>query len=555
MVDHVMGGVGYNARDLFTPGQQTPSALGGSTGMHMATVVDDIDEAGMGRVWVYVPGISAPNPNMAYARYAPSREPQKSDGSPGAPIPEKRSGFIQAIPLTPHSGSDRLREKPNQPDGRNPNIGQSNSYGDFAQSRNGDLIAVCFMNGDPGKCYIMGHVPKTAETDMIPGHKPAQTNASGSGVSTNIGPSYEKGDDNKDQRPASLFFNNLTDAGLIGDPVRGCGTSSSTRESPSRVRGMETPGDPDSTMAGHQIIMDDHPDSQLVRLRTSKGAQLLLSDTGDFIYMSTQTGKSWVQIDNAGNCKIFAHSSVSIHSEQDFNMVCDRDFNLEVRGNANWNIKGDTRLRMNKGGNITAGEGGGDLDITTINNFHVKTQGEIRMGAKTGITAKSDSFLAVQSTQDTTILSKKALNTSAQTTSQKSSEGHTIQSGGELGASGKTISMASKDGPIKTDSQGGNTEHTTGGMITVPDAAFIQIPPIGMAATRFGATPSSDDEARDPNQADIPTLHSVAGPPSTSGPPTSPSSMEKCTAPCVPQHEPYNHESNQKAPHDMAVDP
>ena len=515
MANQIDTGIGNIARQAFSPGRPTPQEGVQMHGVHMATIMDDIDEQNMGRVWVYVPGVSAHNQNLKIERYSPARNPPKSDGTPGEPIEAMRSGFIRAFPLSPISGSDRLREQPNTPDGRDPGKGQSNGYGMFNQGRNGDMVAVGFMGGDPSRAFILGHVPKTAENDHIPNYMPAKAqNASGSGYSTDVGPTYNKGIDTE-YAASSTLFHNETDAGRISDKLRGPGSSSSKRETPSRVWGVKTPGDPDTNMMGHQFVMDDHPDSQLIRMRTSKGTQILVCDNGDFVYLSTCTGKTWVQIDDSGNVKVFAHSSVSIHSEQDFNMVCDRDFNLHVGGNANIVVNGDTRWRMNKGGNITVGEGGGDLDITTIHNFHVKTQEEVRIGAKTGFTVKSADFLKLQSSKDMSL--KSAQNVNAQTT------------GGDfnLKTSGKVNQKAASDFNMDT---GGNM-NATKATLSVNDVA----------------------DGTDPNQADIPILHSVTAPPQTSGPPTAPTGMIKSAAAIVPQHEPYPDHPAQNPGHGTAV--
>lgn len=499
ITNQIDSGIGFLARKLFSPGQSTPEHGSPSHGgMHSAIIVDDIDEQKMGRVWVYIPGISARNPNLKIARYSPTRKPMNSDGTPGEPIESMRSGFIRAFPISPHSGSDKMRESPKQPDGRNPGSGQSNSYGMFSQGRNGDSVVVTFLNGDPSKAYIVGHIPQEAQNSNMPSYKPTEaSDAKGSGYSTNIGPTYETGQDSKPIK-ASTLFDNLTDGGLISDNLRGLGSSSSTRESPSRVWGIKTPGDPDTNMMGHQLVLDDHPNSQLMRLRTSKGSQILLCDNGDFIYMSTKTGKTWVQIDDSGNVNIFAHSSVSIHAEQDINYMCDRDFNLHVGGNFNQIVKGDTRIRMNGGGNITVGEGGGDLDITTINNFHVKSQAEFRMSAKEGITHKSGKFIGMQATNNITMKTPDALNTDTQIINFKASGSINQKAGGNFNIDGAQVLM-------------------TNGSLSV----------------------QSVSDSPDANQADIPIEHSVTAPPQTSGPPTSPTGMMKSGCPIVPQHEPW----------------
>jgi hypothetical protein len=507
-------GIGLTARQSHSFERPTGNAQYQQHGMHVGIVVDDIDEMKMNRVWVYIPGVSAYNPNVTYARYTNTRMPMNSDGSPGAQIPSMRTGFMLAHPTTPFSGSDKTRE-PTASDGRQATIGQSNSYGFHSQPRNGDMLMITFAGGSPANCFFTGHVPKSGENDMIPGLTPGTTQASGAGYSTNVGPAMVQADSDTMPRAQTVFFQNITDSGLIQDPLRGAGTSSATRESPSRVTGIKTAGDPDSLMMGHQLVLDDHPDSQLVRLRTSKGFQVLLCDTGNFIYIGSATGKTWFEMDDSGNVHVYAASSINYHAAQDFNLFCDRDFNLHVGGNSNWITEGDTRIRMSGGGDITVGEGSGDLNITTINNLMVKTQGEIRMGALTGITAFSQQFLQLQSAQNMNFKSAKDLD--AQTT------------GGNfnLKISG-TVNMKS----------GSDFNMDTGG---------------NMNATKNSLNINDITDGNQPNQASIPLQHSVMMGPQTGAPPTSPQGVMQSAAAIVPQHEPWLGHVGQNPGHNAAV--
>ena len=88
------------------------------------------------------------------------------------------------------------------------------------------------------------------------------------------------------------------------DPLRGAGTSSSRRESPSSVFGVLTPGrrDPENfnhRTGGHQFIMDDGDskgDNCLIRLRTRGGVQVLLDDQTGSIYMINKRGNAWFEL-------------------------------------------------------------------------------------------------------------------------------------------------------------------------------------------------------------------------------------------------------------------
>src|ERR1035441_8550785 len=68
------------------------------------------------------------------------------------------------------------------------------------------------------------------------------------------------------------LFNGLKLQGLSNDPLRGAGTSSVWRDDTPTVQGWLTP-------QGNQIILDDGPGTQMIRLRTKSGAQILISET------------------------------------------------------------------------------------------------------------------------------------------------------------------------------------------------------------------------------------------------------------------------------------
>jgi hypothetical protein len=177
------------------------------------------------------------------------------------------------------------------------------------------------------------------------------------------------------------------------------------------------------------------------------------------------------------------------------------------------------------------------LDITTINNFMVKTQKEIRMGAKTGFTMKSADFMAQQSAKKMTMKSAKEWEVAADDLgSMKIKKAMTIQTADDAFnvKSGKAINMKSSGGDFNMDTSA--NMNATKGSLTVDDAKTV-------------------DDSQDPNQADIPVLHSVTAPPQTSGPPTAPKQMIKSAASIVPQHEPWPGHPSQNPGHGTAVKP
>jgi hypothetical protein len=82
----------------------------------------------------------------------------------------------------------------------------------------------------------------------------------------------------------------------------------------SRVFGMSTPG-------MHSITMDDRPYNNRMRFRSSTGHQILLDDTNERIYVSTNKGKSWMEMDSNGNVDIFSDNRISLGSTSDINLT------------------------------------------------------------------------------------------------------------------------------------------------------------------------------------------------------------------------------------------
>lgn len=175
--------------------------------------------------------------------------------------------------------------------------------------------------------------------------------------STSSGPSNPTG--TPSNSPTQLTFGNPSKSVVLGgvayDPHRGPGSSSSQRESPSYVTGRKSPGwvfDTEQfnsnamgtgrfvdqtekyrhvSTPGHQWVMDDHPDSQMIRFRSSGGSQFMMCDTGKvpYVFISTSKGNVWLELADDGNIHIYAEESISLHSKKDVNITADRAINLE----------------------------------------------------------------------------------------------------------------------------------------------------------------------------------------------------------------------------------
>lgn len=268
--------------------------------------------------------------------------------------------------------------------------GNRNSYGMwFTPPDIGVKVMCIFVNGERDKGYYIGVVPDQGTSHMVPA-----IGASTAAVTTNE--NQKKYFENAAQLPVSelnaanpaivnnpRFFEQpkpvhtvvaatMFQQGLINDVQRGPIASSSQRESPSQVFGISTPGRPiyqggftqeevltridqgsiapaDAKVigrtGGHTLVMDDGAvdgKDQMIRLRTSKGHQITMSDSGDFFYIIHANGQSWLEFGSEGTIDLYSSNSVNVRTQGDLNLHADGSINMY----AGKNIKAKSKEAM-----------------------------------------------------------------------------------------------------------------------------------------------------------------------------------------------------------------
>jgi hypothetical protein len=117
------------------------------------------------------------------------------------------------------------------------------------------------------------------------------------------------------------------------------------------------------TPGHHYISMQDSPDFCRVRIKTTTGHQIILDDTNERIYVSTNKGASWFEMDTDGHIHFFGSKSISFNTDADFNVTA-ANINLAASGAINItgsdvaNITSGTSINLKSGCStiITAGD-------------------------------------------------------------------------------------------------------------------------------------------------------------------------------------------------------
>ena len=311
---------GHNAKIKYEKSLNKRSLLG----IFLAEVVSTKDVSRTGRLEVFVPALDGSRSNTS--SYIPCRW-----SSPFAGITD-----VEGL------GED-VKDY----------VGTQKSYGMWMVPPDiGNLVLITFADSNPSQAFVVSCVFPDKMTHMVPGL------ASGTSYSDPdlLMPVAEK--NRRDERtthndairPVHVdLAEGITLQGLLQDPLRGAGSSSSRRESPSSVFGILTPGrrDPDNfnhRTGGHQFIMDDGDskgDNCLIRLRTRGGVQVLLDDQTGSIYMINKKGNAWFELSPSGDINLYGEGSINMRAEGNMNIRADQNLNLEAGQNILMKAAGD----------------------------------------------------------------------------------------------------------------------------------------------------------------------------------------------------------------------
>jgi hypothetical protein len=285
------------------------------------------------------------------------------------PSVQHLSTFFGSVRPSAGSGSDDYGSYKTNP----------SAYGQWQSPPDIGTKVVCiFINGDPDAGYYIGAIAEPETLQMVPAIGASESVTLNEGEAKSYGgatrlPVTNLNTNNTDKADSNEFLNTprpvhsytasiMSQQGIIRDPVRGPISSSAQREAASRVGwGVSTPGRPIyeggyndtnlpenlqpkkgeqlkviSRRGGHSIVMDDGDiigRDQLIRIRTSLGHQILMSDDGGTLMLLHSNGQSYIELGKEGTVDVFAMNSINMRTQGDFNIHADRNINIHAMEN------------------------------------------------------------------------------------------------------------------------------------------------------------------------------------------------------------------------------
>lgn len=365
----------------------------------LGVVKNNVDPSRSGRIQVFIANVGSEDPNDS-------------------------GNWITVSYLSPFYGVSTPGNDINSGDseGYGKYVGNPQSYGFWATAPDLGTEVICiFVNGDTNQGYYIGCVPKSGLLQMTPGLGSSSVVVPNEGEAKTYGgadrlPTGEVNYSNpaiknsptiaSDPKPVQSYQSSiLLQQGLIRDNTRGVISSSAQRETPSRVFGLSTPGrniyeggynnsnvkeaantadksklQTVGKTGGHSLVMDDGTidgKDQLMRFRTADGHQILMSDSGQTIFIIHANGQSWVELGCEGTIDMFATNSVNIRTQGDLNLHADRDVNINAKRNFNFYAK--------------------DASIETDNNLNIRAGASFAQYAVGKYTVRADSDLSLAS--------------------------------------------------------------------------------------------------------------------------------------------------------------
>lgn len=126
----------------------------------------------------------------------------------------------------------------------------------------------------------------------------------------------------------------------------------------------------------HAISMDDRLNNCRMRFRTATGHQILLDDTNERIYISTNEGANWIEMDSDGSIDIFGTQRISIHAENDINLTSNKTIRMYAKDSIHLHAENEIRTHSVKDTHFVSDE---NIRMRSTQEFRISATGNLQM--------------------------------------------------------------------------------------------------------------------------------------------------------------------------------
>jgi hypothetical protein len=350
---------------------------------------DDPDQ--MGRVKVWVPSLDG--------------ESFEIESLPWADYASPLAGFTTDYP----AGGDAMEND------------SHSSYGFWAIPKMGATVLIFCLEGDPTRRFYFASTLRLHRNRSLPAGRnfdgkgqpgPWGDAGDGKGSLNKIEPAYSNLREqfqNKltesEAKTRGVYERQAAQQAYNKDGTEGYSKTPITNETylDSQMYCFVTPG-------RHALIFQDDPTFARLRIKTGGGHQFILDDANERIYMSTNKGKSWLEMDSDGHCHAFGAASYSVRAGVDINLFADQDINMEAGRSVNIKaVNGAIRQSAKTGLHMfTTGDAFisacGDIHansekaifITSATSMNIKAGIDMTLGADRGLDIKAAEIMKLQ---------------------------------------------------------------------------------------------------------------------------------------------------------------
>lgn len=187
-----------------------------------------------------------------------------------------------------------------------------------------------------------------------------------------------------------------------------------------------------TTPGFHSFSMDDRQENCRMRWRSASGAQFLIDDTNERIYISTAKGNNWIELDQDGNVDIFSANKLNVHSVKEVNITSDET--VRIHGKKGVHIHSDDEVRI---------DAAKDIHVKTAQNLRVHSSQATFFMADGAIHIKTNNSMYLQSSSELNVKSGSNLNLESTSVTNVKAGGNIVQTGTQILQNGTPAAPAS----------------------------------------------------------------------------------------------------------------